>query len=123
MDPIGEPTTFPVTFDSVALEQLKRVLLRKGDRESFFRIGVKGGGCSGLEYVIRFETKARDSDLEQTVDSVRFVCDPKSAEFLRGSTLVWTGNLIGGGFQFNNPNAERSCGCGTSFTPRAAKSS
>ena len=57
-------------------------------------------------------------DLATEIDGVRIVCDAKSAVYLQGSTLDFTGNLIGGGFQFENPNAARSCGCGTSFTPK-----
>lgn len=111
---------FPVKVGPEAVEQLKRVLLRKGEPGSFVRIGVKGGGCSGLEYVIRLDSKRLPIDQELQLDGLQVVCDSKSAKFLQGSELVWTGNLIGGGFQFVNPNAQRSCGCGTSFTPKKA---
>lgn len=81
------------------------------------RLGVKGGGCSGFEYVIRLEETTRDTDLALTLEDIDFICDPKSAAIVGGSTLRWTGNLLaGGGFQFDNPNAERSCGCGSSFS-------
>lgn len=109
---------FPVSINPEAIQQLKRTLERKGSEGSFIRIGVKGGGCSGLEYVVRLETKRLPIDLEQDFDGVRVVCDSKSAPFLEGAELVYTGNLIGGGFHFENPNAQRSCGCGTSFTPK-----
>lgn len=109
--------SFPITLTAEAQEHLKKLLARKGDANSFIRVGVKGGGCSGLEYVIRIETARRADDLVFHGDGLDVLCDPKSAEFLQGATLVYTGNLIGGGFTFENPNAKRNCGCGTSFTP------
>jgi iron-sulfur cluster assembly protein len=111
--------TFPVTIDNAALDQIKRLLSRKGSEGSFLRIGVKGGGCSGFEYFFRIDEVERDGDLVYTDDTTKIVCDPKSAAFLSGAELVFTGNLLGGGFAFNNPNSARSCGCGTSFTPKS----
>lgn len=97
---------------------MRRVRERKGTPDQFFRVGVKGGGCSGLEYVLMLESETSQGDFEAEFDGLKVVCDPKSATFLTGSILEFTGNLIGGGFAFNNPNAKRSCGCGTSFTPK-----
>lgn len=111
--------SFPVTVESAALEQMKKILARKATEGQFIRIGVKGGGCSGFEYVVKLDDRRLPIDLSLIQDGVEVVCDQKSAQFLEGSTLVYTGNLIGGGFQFQNPNASRSCGCGTSFTPKA----
>jgi iron-sulfur cluster assembly protein len=111
-------SAFPVAVTADAVEQLRRVLARKGEPGAFVRIGVKGGGCSGLEYVVKIETRRLPGDASLVLDGLEVVCDPKSAEFLAGAELVWTGNLVGG-FQFENPNAERSCGCGTSFVPKA----
>lgn len=110
--------TFPVTLTQRALEQIKRLLIKDGRPDAFLRLGVKGGGCSGLEYVMRLDTVAKPIDLVDEVEGVRVVCDAKSAVYLRGSVFDFTGNLIGGGFSFQNPNAGRSCGCGTSFSPR-----
>lgn len=110
--------TFPVEVDAAAAAQVAKLLARKGKQGTFLRIGVKGGGCSGLEYVFRLDDNRLDIDLSHIVDGVEVVCDAKSAKFLQGARLVYTGNLIGGGFAFENPNAERQCGCGTSFTPK-----
>lgn len=110
---------FPVTITDAALAQVKRLVVRDGRPDVFLRIGVKGGGCSGLEYVMKLDVEPKPIDLSVEIDGVRVVCDQKSAKFLDGSTFDYTGNLIGGGFKFENPNAERSCGCGTSFTPRS----
>ncbi len=109
---------FPISFEPGALDQIRRTIARKGQPGSFLRIGVKGGGCTGLEYMMKIETRRLDFDLEWQEGDLLIVCDAKSALYLNGTTLRWTGNLIGGGFQFDNPNAERSCGCGTSFSVR-----
>lgn len=110
--------SFPVSVAPEAIPHLRRVMARDGRPDAFLRIGVKGGGCSGFEYLLKLDTVLRPTDLEADWDGIRVVCDPKSAKFLEGSKLVYTGNLIGGGFKFENPNAARSCGCGTSFTPK-----
>jgi iron-sulfur cluster assembly protein len=113
-------TEFPVTVTEKAVLQIKKILGRDPLPGQFLRIGVKGGGCSGLEYVLKSDTERRNYDMEAEFDGVTVVCDAKSAVYLRGSILEYTGNLIGGGFQFNNPNAGRTCGCGTSFMPKGA---
>ncbi len=109
---------FPVAISERALEQVRRLLAKDGRPEAFLRVGVKGGGCSGLEYLLKLDTRRMDFDVETEIEGVTIVCDAKSAVYLRGSSLEYTGNLIGGGFKFENPNAARSCGCGTSFTPK-----
>lgn len=113
-------TAFPIQVTEDALMRIQKLLQKDGREGAFLRVGVKGGGCSGLEYVMRIEHERKPNDLHVALGEVGLVCDPKSAKFLEGSTLKWTGNLIGGGFAFDNPNASRSCGCGTSFTPKAS---
>lgn len=109
---------FPVQITDRALAQVKRVLAKDGRPDVFLRLGVKGGGCSGFEYVMKLDTARKSIDLEFEVEGTLIVCDAKSAVYLRGSTFDYTGNLIGGGFKFDNPNVAKSCGCGTSFTPK-----
>jgi iron-sulfur cluster assembly protein len=113
-----EENVFPVTVAPEAIAHFKLQRTRKGQPEAMLRVGVKGGGCSGFEYVMRMETERKATDLSVDIDGVTVLCDPKSAKFLDGATLTFTGNLMAGGFQFENPNAARSCGCGTSFTPK-----
>lgn len=115
-----EQTTqsFPVNVTDAALAQVKRIIAKDGREGVFLRLGVKGGGCSGFEYLMKLDTEPKSIDQVITIDGIKIVCDAKSAKFLEGSTFDYTGNLIGGGFQFTNPNAARSCGCGTSFTPK-----
>ena len=122
MMPSNSPATqFPVSITPGALNQIRRLIAKDGRPEVFLRLGVKGGGCSGMEYVTKLDTERKPIDLEACFDGVAVVCDAKSARFLHGSTFDYTGNLVGGGFKFENPNAARSCGCGTSFTPGPRK--
>ena len=80
------------------------------------RLGVLGGGCSGLSYQFKFDAKARPNDNVFEFDDIKVFVDPKSMVFLDGMTLDWKDSLIQSGFAFDNPHAKKSCGCGTSFT-------
>ncbi len=82
----------------------------------FVRVGVKSGGCSGLSYELKFDKQASDTDKVFEDNSVRIVVDKKSFLYLVGTTLEYSGGLNGKGFVFNNPNAQRTCGCGESFS-------
>ena len=96
-----------------------RVLLSKDDipvAEGGLRLGVIGGGCSGHSYSMRLETKPRETDRVFEFDGARVFIDPKSFVFLKGMTLDYEETLIRQGFNFINPNATKSCGCGTSFS-------
>lgn len=82
----------------------------------FVRVGVKSGGCSGLSYELTFDHNTTDTDKVFEDNSVRIVVDKKSFLYLVGTTLEYSGGLNGKGFVFNNPNAQRTCGCGESFS-------
>ena len=82
----------------------------------FVRVGVKSGGCSGLSYELKFDNKTADSDKVFEDNNVRIIVDKKSFLYLVGTTLEYSGGLNGKGFVFNNPNAQRTCGCGESFS-------
>ena len=84
--------------------------------EGGLRLGVQGGGCSGLTYNLRFDTHPRERDRVFNFDGVRVFVDPKSYVYLHGMTLDWEETLMHQGFAFKNPNAQKSCGCGTSFS-------
>ena len=109
-----------VTLAEDALKFVKRRAEREGKTGQWLRLGVRGGGCSGLNYVIEFDPDPDpEFDLTYEQDGFRVVVDVKSAKFLRGSTLVYNmKNLLDGMLVFENPNAVRSCGCGTSFTAK-----
>ncbi len=88
------------------------------ERERVFgglRLGILGGGCSGLSYQFKFEAKPRERDHVFDFDGVQIFIDPKSLIYLRGLTLDYKESLMQSGFVFDNPNATKSCGCGTSF--------
>ena len=80
------------------------------------RLGVSGGGCSGLSYQIRFDSKPRERDRVYEFDGVRVFVDPKSFIYLAGMILDWQESLMKQGFNFINPNSSKSCGCGSSFS-------
>jgi iron-sulfur cluster assembly protein len=80
------------------------------------RLGVLGGGCSGLSYQFKFDVKPRATDKIFEFEDVKVFVDPKSMVFLEGMTLDWKDSLMQSGFVFENPHAKKSCGCGTSFS-------
>ena len=82
----------------------------------FVRVGVKSGGCSGLSYDLKFDHQLRDDDKLFEDNQVKILVDKKSLLYLLGTTLEYSGGLNGKGFVFNNPNAQRTCGCGESFS-------
>lgn len=99
-----------------AVEKIRSAFHREGVGQGGLRLGVLGGGCSGLSYQFRFDPKPRATDKVFEFDGVQIYVDPKSMVFLDGMTLDWKDSLIQSGFVFENPHAKRSCGCGTSFT-------
>ena len=100
-----------------AVQHVRALMRKQGSPEELdLRLGVMGGGCSGLSYVVRLEATARETDHRFEFDGVRVLVDPKSMRVLAGTVLDYDiTNLLEGGFKFNNPNAKRGCGCGTSF--------
>lgn len=113
-----------ITLTENAVKRLTELKQQKAgsdaeDDELLLRIGVKKGGCSGLSYVMDFETsdKIDEEDAVKDLDGgLKLVCDPKSLLYLFGMELDFSNELIGGGFKFNNPNADKTCGCGKSFS-------
>ncbi len=104
-----------------AIEKIRGAFVQQGVtgeafREAGLRLGVLGGGCSGLSYQFKFDRKSRPTDHVFTFDGVRVFVDPKSMLFLSGMILDYKESLMQSGFAFDNPHAKRSCGCGTSFT-------
>jgi|SRR5919201_2172439 iron-sulfur cluster assembly protein len=106
-----------VSLTEAALKQVKDLKQAQhlGDNV-FLRMGVKGGGCSGMSYSLEFDTELTPHDREFDVDGIKVVCDKKSYLYLAGTTLDYVQQGLTGGFTFVNPNAKSSCGCGTSFS-------
>ncbi len=98
----------------------KVVQLMKDDgynpSKDYVRVGVKSGGCSGLSYDLKFDNEHQEEDKMFEDNGVRIIVDKKSFLYLIGTTLEYSGGLNGAGFVFNNPNANRTCGCGESFS-------
>lgn len=82
----------------------------------YVRVGVKSGGCSGLSYDLKFDNEKQDDDKVFVDNDIKIIVDKKSFLYLIGTTLEYSGGLNGTGFVFNNPNANRTCGCGESFS-------
>lgn len=105
----------PIKFTAGAVSELQRLLNEPAfDVSNVLRIGVKGGGCSGLSYVLGFDKKGAN-DNEYEAGGIRFVMDKAHELYLAGMEIDWENGLNNRGFTFNNPNASSTCGCGSSF--------
>jgi iron-sulfur cluster assembly accessory protein len=111
----ADPAQMPVEFTAKAIEMAKRALAKEGLAGWALRVGVIGGGCSGLSYNMNFDEKAKPDDIVFTVDGLRVLIDEPSLQYLQGMTIDYVSGLHGAGFKFLNPNATRTCGCGSSF--------
>jgi len=98
-----------------AIDKIRQAFAKQGV-EGVLRLGVLGGGCSGLSYQFKFDVKPRPTDRIFEFDGVRVAVDPKSLLYLHGMTLDYKESLMQSGFVFENPNAQKNCGCGTSFS-------
>lgn len=99
----------------MAVETVRKLLEEKDLPGHGLRVFVAGGGCSGMQYGMAFEENPQASDEVVEVDGVKFIVDPMSLQYVRGATIDYVDNLMGGGFRIDNPNAVSSCGCGHSF--------
>ena len=105
----------PVTLTENAVQEIKRLMNEVGfDNNKMLRIGVKGGGCSGMTYVLDFDFKT-DKDESFQIEGVHCIIDRSHDLYLAGMQVDWQGGLNSRGFTFINPNASSTCGCGTSF--------
>lgn len=105
-----------ITISETAAKRLATLKSEEGKSdEAFLRVEVKKGGCSGLSYKMNFDTVSREGDRSFESNGQKVVVDPQSMLYILGMTLDYSGGLNGKGFVFNNPNASKSCGCGSSF--------
>lgn len=109
--------TGAITITDKARDKAHALMAEAGvcSPEYFVRVGVKGGGCSGLTYQLDFDNEPQPGDMEFGVEGLKVVCDMKSFLYLCGTELDFSDGLNGKGFNFINPNASRTCGCGESF--------
>jgi iron-sulfur cluster assembly protein len=113
----NQPSQRGIHLSEAALRQVKFLRDKQGGKDLCLRVGVRQGGCSGMSYLMDFEdpNKITSNDEVFEYDGVTIVCDRKSLLYLYGLTLDYSDAMIGGGFQFTNPNASQTCGCGKSF--------
>ena len=104
-----------IKFTDKALKQINHLLLTK-DKGSFFRIAIKGGGCSGFQYDFSFSDKKNVDDQLFDDHGIKYLIDEASIEFIAGGELDYVNELAGSYFKIDNPNAMANCGCGTSFS-------
>lgn len=105
----------PISFTASAIGEIKRLRNEEGfDTGKLLRVGVKGGGCSGMTYVLDFDTR-KDNDEIYDIDGISYIIDRSHGIYLLGMEVNWEGGLNSRGFTFKNPNASSTCGCGTSF--------
>ncbi len=107
----------PVSLTDTAAAKVAELLAEEeGAEELALRVAVRPGGCSGYSYDMFFDSEVADDDIVRSFGSVKVVVDAESAELLKGSTLDYRDGLQGAGFHISNPNATRTCGCGSSFS-------
>ena len=105
----------PVTFTDSAIKEINRLMNDVSfDKSNFLRVGVKGGGCSGMTYVLGFDQKQEDDEVYE-INGLSFIMNKSHGIYLMGMQIDWQGGLNSRGFIFANPNASKTCGCGTSF--------
>ena len=99
-----------------AVKRVNAILTGEKKEGYFLRISVVGGGCSGMSYNLSFDNKEGEFDKMYECNGVKVVCDVKSWFYVKGTEIDFSDDLLSGGFKLNNPNANRTCGCGTSFS-------
>jgi len=108
--------TQTILLTDKAIAKVSELVKQEGNPELALRVAVRPGGCSGYSYEMFFDSEFADDDLMSQYEDVKVVVDPSSAPLIMGATLDFKDGLQGAGFSINNPNAQRSCGCGQSFS-------
>ena len=104
-----------IIITEAAGQQIKEMMAAEGESAQYLRFGVKGGGCSGLSYGLSFDDEIHDDDTEVEQQGLKILIDSDSAPVVKGTTIDYKQNMMGGGFTIDNPNALITCGCGSSF--------
>jgi iron-sulfur cluster assembly protein/iron-sulfur cluster insertion protein len=111
-----ETRTTTINLTDAAVAKVAELVKQEGNPELALRVAVRPGGCSGYSYEMFFDSEFADDDLMSSFGDVKVVVDPASLPLITGATLDFKDGLQGAGFSINNPNAQRSCGCGSSFS-------
>jgi iron-sulfur cluster assembly protein len=106
-----------INLTETAAREVRTIIEQQGlDQDKVrLRVGVKGGGCSGFSYILDLTEAQKDTDEEIELHGIKLICDPKSLLYLGGTTIDFKDEIMGRGFVFSNPNANSTCGCGSSF--------
>jgi iron-sulfur cluster assembly protein len=114
---VEQPIETVISLTPLAAEKIKQLMGEEPDGDTLvLRLAIQGGGCSGFQYGLGFDSGSAEGDLEMELEGVRVVVDPFSAPYLRGCTVDFLNTIQESGFKIENPNAVASCGCGHSFT-------
>ncbi len=105
-----------IALTDTAATKVQELISAEGDEALALRVAVRPGGCSGFSYEMFFDTDVADDDVTADYSGVKVVVDPSSAQMLQGATLDYKDGLNQAGFSIDNPNAQRTCGCGSSFS-------
>ena len=104
-----------ITITDVAVSQINKMMSEQEEEINYLRVGVQGGGCSGLTYGMGFETESSENDLTFEKGGLKVLVDKEDASILQGLKIDYKQNMMSGGFTIDNPNAVATCGCGSSF--------
>lgn len=121
-DSVSNPYEFsptdekPLLLTPSAIEAVRKAIQEEGEAGDALRVSVTGGGCSGFQYALGFEKEAREDDIVIDFSGVKVFVDSISSGYLNGAVIDYVSGLNGTGFKFHNPNAKRTCGCGSSFS-------
>ncbi len=110
------PEGVALFLTDVAVEKVREVMTREGVKEGGLRVAIVGGGCSGFQYNLSLDESPREDDIVIEQSGVRLLLDPISQQYVYGTVIDYVNGLHGAGFKFVNPNANRTCGCGSSFS-------
>jgi iron-sulfur cluster assembly accessory protein len=113
---VTAPEGVVLALTDVAVEKIKEVMNREGLKDGGLRVSIVGGGCSGFQYNLGLDETPREDDTIIEQGGVRLFVDPISQQYVYGTTIDYVNGLHGAGFKFVNPNAARTCGCGSSFS-------
>jgi iron-sulfur cluster assembly protein len=114
---VEHPAETLISLTPVAAQKIRQLMAEEADADSLvLRVAIQGGGCSGFQYGLGFDSGSAEGDIELDLEGVRVVVDPFSAPYLQGATVDFLNSIQESGFKIENPNAVASCGCGHSFT-------
>ena len=106
-----------MTLDDSAVTKLRELLAEENNPAVMLRVFVQGGGCSGMSYGFTLDEEKNEDDFDFVYDSVKVIVDSMSMQYLQGAKIRWDDGVMGSSFVIDNPNAETTCGCGSSFSP------